>query len=142
MQVAEILKTKGGNVVVTSPETTVGDVARVLRDMKIGAVVVVGTCGRIAGIISERDIARGLALHGGALPAVRVADLMTRTVVTCTPDNSITDIMTTMTTHRFRHMPVVKDGTLIGVISIGDVVKYRLDELETEASALHEYIRA
>lgn len=142
MQVTEILKTKGGTVVTTSPETTIDNVARILRDMRIGAVIVIGVAGRIAGIISERDIARAVAIHGATLPAMRVADLMTSSVVTCSPENSINEIMTTMTAHRFRHMPVVKDGALVGVISIGDVVKYRLGELETEASVLHEYIRA
>ncbi|MSO54730.1 MAG: CBS domain-containing protein [Rhodospirillales bacterium] len=142
MQVTEILKTKGGTVVTTSPETTIDNVARILRDMRIGVVIVIGVAGRIAGIISERDIARAVAIHGATLPAMRVADLMTSSVVTCSPENSINEIMTTMTAHRFRHMPVVKDGALVGVISIGDVVKYRLGELETEASVLHEYIRA
>ena len=142
MQVAQILKTKGGKVVTTSPESTAGDVARMLSEMKIGAVIVLGAGGKIAGIISERDIARGLAAHGSALPTIRVAELMTRSVATCTPESAITDIMATMTEKRFRHMPVLKDGALIGVVSIGDVVKYRLDELETETTALHEYIRA
>lgn len=142
MQVAQILKTKGGKVATTSPETTVGDVARMLLDLKIGALIVLGAGGKIVGIISERDIARALAVHGGALPTVRVVELMTRSVVTCTPESAITEIMATMTAKRFRHMPVLENGALVGVVSIGDVVKYRLDELESETAALHDYIRA
>jgi CBS domain-containing protein len=94
----------------------------------------------VLGIISERDIARAVADRGAALGDMRVGDLMTREVVTCAPDDSIGEIMAIMTERRFRHLPVMQDGAMCGIISIGDVVKSRLEEVENEAAAMREYI--
>ena len=96
--------------------------------------------GGLCGIISERDLARGLADHGAKLLDMRVSQLMTADVVTCSPDDGIDQLMHTMTEGRFRHLPVIEDGRMIGIISIGDVVKHRLQELEAETNLLHDYI--
>lgn len=140
MKVQSILKSKGGNVVTAAPDTPIHDIANILKSKGIGAVVLVGSGDRVAGILSERDIVRGLAVHGAKLGDKRAADLMTREVITCTPEHSIDELMKIMTEGRFRHVPVLDRGRLVGVVSIGDVVKYRLDELEAEAGALKSYI--
>jgi CBS domain-containing protein len=140
MLIAQILAGKGSDVVSTRPEATAAEVARLLKDKHIGAVVVLDD-GRLCGIISERDLARGLAEHGAALLEMPVAALMTRGVVTCAPEDDLRTLMQRMTDGRFRHLPVVKDGELHGIISIGDVVKHRLQELETEAHMLQDYIQ-
>jgi CBS domain-containing protein len=97
---------------------------------------------RIVGIISERDIVRGLAKHGAAVAALSVSDLMTPEVLTCSPNDTIAEIMAVMTAQRFRHLPVVEDGRLAGIVSIGDVVKYRLDETKLEVDSLRDYVLA
>jgi CBS domain-containing protein len=140
MHVGQIIKAKGSGVVTTGPETTIAEVARILERENIGAVVVQGDGGRLAGIISERDIVRGLPKHGAQLLDMRVADLMTRSVVTCAPEDRVQDIMQQMTSRRFRHLPVVQDEKLLAIISIGDVVKNRLEELESETHMLRDYI--
>jgi CBS domain-containing protein len=133
------LAAKGGKVVSTRPDATIADVARLLRREKIGAVVVV-EAGALCGIISERDLARGLADHGAELLEMKVGQMMTRDVVTCTPEAGIDHLMQTMTEGRFRHLPVLEDGKMTGIISIGDVVKHRLEELEAETHQLQDYI--
>jgi CBS domain-containing protein len=139
MLVGQILAAKGSKVVTTRPDATIAEVARLLRRERIGAVVV--TEGRtLAGIISERDIARGLADHGAELLEMKVGQLMTREVVTCTPEDTVDHLRATMTEGRFRHLPVLRDGEMIGIVSIGDVVKHRLDELEAETHQLQDYI--
>ena len=140
MQVAHILKSKGARVITVPPETTIAVVARTLKDERIGAVVVTGEGGAVVGIISERDIVRALPEYGAGLLDKQVADLMTRHVVTCTPEHKVDDIRREMTGGRFRHIPVIADGALAGIISIGDVVKARLDELEVETGLLRHYI--
>ncbi len=140
MLIAQILAGKGSNVISTRPEATIAEVAGLLKQKRIGAVVVVDADGALCGIISERDLARGLADHGGGLLEMKVAQLMTRGVVTCAPEDDVTSLMKRMTDGRFRHLPVVKDGALSGIISIGDVVKHRLEELETETHMLQDYI--
>jgi CBS domain-containing protein len=139
MLVGQILATKGSKVVTTRPDATIADVAALLRREKIGAVVVMEG-GALSGIISERDLARGLADHGAELLEMKVAQLMTREVVTCAPEDHLDHLMQSMTTGRFRHLPVLRDGEMIGIISIGDVVKHRVDELEAETHQLHDYI--
>jgi CBS domain-containing protein len=139
MLVGQILAVKGSRVVTTRPNATIADVAALLRRERIGAVVVVEG-GALCGIISERDLARGLADHGAELLEMKVAQLMTREVVTCTPEDSVDHLRQTMTERRFRHLPVLRDGEMIGIVSIGDVVKHRLDELEAETHQLHDYI--
>ncbi len=140
IRISQILKDKGNRVVTIEPDATIAEVVDVLQRERIGAIVVMQEKEELVGIISERDVAHGLAEHGAELLAKRVADLMTREVVTCTPESSVQEIMKQMTVRRFRHLPVVKDGALVGVISIGDVVKNRLEELETETTMLQEYI--
>jgi CBS domain-containing protein len=140
MLIAQILAGKGSDVVSTRPEATIAEVAGLLKEKRIGAVVVTEADGRLCGIISERDLARGLANHGSRLLEMKVGELMTPDVVTCSPEDGIETLMQTMTDGRFRHLPVVKDGELTGIISIGDVVKHRLKELEAETHMLQDYI--
>jgi CBS domain-containing protein len=140
MLIAQILAGKGGEVVSTRADATIAEVASLLKARRIGAVVVTDAAGDLRGIISERDLARGLADHGAKLLDMRVSQLMTVDVVTCSPDDGIGQLMHTMTERRFRHLPVIEDGKLIGIISIGDVVKHRLQELEAETHLLHDYI--
>jgi len=139
MLVGQILSAKGARVVSTHPDATIADVAKLLRREKIGAVVVMEG-GALCGIISERDLARGLADHGNELLEMKVAQLMTREVVTCKPEDGLEHLMQLMTEGRFRHLPVLRDGEMIGIISIGDVVKHRLQELEAETHQLQDYI--
>lgn len=139
MFVGQILGAKGSRVVSTTAEATIADVARLLRRERIGAVVVTET-GRLCGIISERDLARGLADYGSELLEMKVGQLMTREVVTCAPEDSVDQLRQTMTEGRFRHLPVLRDGEMIGIISIGDVVKHRVEELEMETHQLQDYI--
>jgi CBS domain-containing protein len=138
MKVASILKAKGASVATTPPDATVSAVVWDLRLKGIGALVVSEDGTTVLGLISERDIVHALAEHGARLLGLRVSQLMTRSVVTCTPEDSITTVMALMTRHRVRHIPVVEDGKLRGIVSIGDVVKHRLDELEMEANIIRE----
>jgi len=138
MKVASILKVKGSTVATTPPRTSIVTAARLLRDQHIGAVVVSEDGATVLGIITERDIVHGLADRGSALLELPVSLLMTREPVTCTPDDDITTLAIRMTRLRVRHLPVVVGGRLGGIVSIGDVVKHRLDELETEANVLRE----
>jgi CBS domain-containing protein len=140
MLIEQILASKGRDVVTTRPDATIAEVAKVLKAKRIGAVVVTDAEGALCGIISERDLARGLADHGAKLLEMRVSQLMTAEVVTCSPADSLDRLRQQMTKGRFRHLPVVEDGRMIGIISIGDVVKHRLDELETETHMLQGYI--
>jgi CBS domain-containing protein len=140
MLIAQILAGKGREVVSTRPEATITEVARLLKAKRIGAVVVTDEQGELCGIISERDLARGLADHGADLLQKRVGELMTTTVTTCAPEDGVDKLMQKMTEGRFRHLPVVEGGRLIGIISIGDVVKHRLQELEAETHLLQDYI--
>jgi CBS domain-containing protein len=143
--IEHILHTKGTEVATVTPDLRVGDAVALLRDRNVGALVVTAVDDetRVAGIISERDIVRAL---GGdetsAADVVRapVSSFMTETVATCTPGDSVDDVMRLMTDRRVRHIPVVDDDRLAGIVSIGDVVKSRIDELETETSTLHEYL--
>jgi CBS domain-containing protein len=139
MTVAAILKAKGSHVETTSPGTTVNSVAWEFKVKNIGALVVVsGDGATILGMISERDLVRVICEHGARLSALPVSKVMTTPVLTCTPEDRVTAVMVRMTRHRVRHLPVVDGGRLAGIISIGDVVKSRLDELELEANVLRE----
>lgn len=138
MKVASILKSKGSSVVTTPPETTIFTVAWELKLKSIGALVVSGDGTTVLGLISERDIVRGLTEHGPKLLGLPVSQLMTSPAITCIPEDSITTVMARMTRSRIRHVPVVDGGGLCGIVSIGDVVKHRLDELELEANILRE----
>jgi CBS domain-containing protein len=142
MFVSDILAEKGGLVYTVTPGTTVGDIARQLSTRRIGSVLVVDRLDQVAGIVSERDLVHAIATHGTPALALEAAHIMTRNVITCDPDDSIDQVMQIMTTGRFRHLPVVQRGELIGLISIGDVVKARLAETEHEKEALRAYIVA
>ena len=139
MTVRHILAQKGGDVVTIPPHRTLGEAARLLAERRIGAVVVAGATGEVVGILSERDIVRAVAKGPEALDAAASAH-MTAKVVTCSPDTPVTDLMEEMTQGRFRHLPVVVGGRLEGIVSIGDVVKHRLAEIERETEAMREYI--
>jgi CBS domain-containing protein len=140
MNVNAILRTKGTKVVTARPQWTVSVLAEELRKEGIGALVVSEDDAAILGIVSERDIVRGLADYGAAVLERKVSDIMHREVVTITGEDDIEDVMGKMTRHRIRHLPVVDGGRLCGIISIGDVVKHRLEELESETMAMRHYI--
>lgn len=142
MFVSDILAEKGGLVYTVTPGTTVGDIARQLSTRRIGSVLVIDRLDQVAGIVSERDIVNAIATHGTPALALEAAHVMTRNVITCDRDDSIDQVMQVMTTGRFRHLPVVQRGELIGLVSIGDVVKARLAETEHEKEALRAYIVA
>jgi CBS domain-containing protein len=139
-KVSEVLRNKGFDVATVRPEETVAEVVSVLTRRRIGAAPVIDERGRLAGIISERDVMHGIATHGNRVLALSARDLMTREVQTCAPDDEIVELMETMTNQRIRHLPVVQDGSLIGIVSIGDVVKQRLAEAHFELEELHRYI--
>jgi len=138
MSVASILKVKGSHVETVPPNTTLYTVVWTLRAKHIGAIVVSEDGSTVLGLVSERDIIRGLAEQGAKLLTLSVSEVMTFPVIPCTLGESITSVMTRMTSHRTRHLPVVEGGKLCGIVSIGDVVKYRLDELQLEANVLRE----
>jgi CBS domain-containing protein len=141
MTVKAILSAKGGKVVTVDPNTNVAAVAQLLAEHRIGAVVVTGADNRVIGIVSERDIVRALAGRGTSALELPLTEIMTRKVATCSPSDTISSIMEQMTAGKFRHLPVIEQGRLTGIVSIGDVVKQRLQEMEREQSALREYIQ-
>ena len=140
MLVETILATKGSEVTAADANETVSQAVTRMEGNGIGALLITDRAGRPIGILSERDIARGVNRYGARLPDTPIASLMTRDLVTCKPDDSAADIMAIMTDRRIRHVPVLRDGALAGIISIGDVVKVRLGEIEREASDLRAYI--
>jgi CBS domain-containing protein len=141
MTIKSILSSKGGDVFGVEPTATLETAARTLAEHRIGALVVLGPDRRVIGILSERDIVRALAEQGADVLGKPLAQIMTRKVATCGPTETIGTIMERMTTGRFRHVPVVEQDQLVGIISIGDVVKHRLQEMEREAAALRDYIQ-
>jgi CBS domain-containing protein len=142
VQISQLLRHKGREVATINGSETVRAALGVLADKGIGAIVVSSDGRTIDGIISERDVARGLHTHGAGLLAEPVSSVMTAQVHTCAPHMSVHDLARTMTDHRVRHVPVVEDGDLVGIVSIGDVVKARLDELEEERKQLVDYIQS
>jgi CBS domain-containing protein len=140
MQVSVLLQTKGTDVVTVRSDATIADVAITLAERRIGAVVVTDDDRTIAGVLSERDIVRALAQPGGGVLDRTAASLMTAEVVTCEPDTTVEELMATMTDRRIRHVPVLVDGSLAGLVSIGDVVKHHIATLEQEKQAMHDYI--
>jgi CBS domain-containing protein len=143
MLVRAILQQKGADVVTASDDETVEAAARRLATRRIGALVVTAegaAGGDVRGILSERDIVRGLAERGPAVLTAPVSSLMTTDVRTCGLDDGLEDLMATMTEHRIRHLPVLDGPALVGIVSIGDVVKHRVGELQVEARTLHDYI--
>jgi CBS domain-containing protein len=141
MIVKTILSAKGGDVISIEPTATLETAVRTLTDHRIGALLVLGTDRRVVGILSERDIVRVLAERGAAVLSQPLSQVMTRKVVTCNSSETIGVIMERMTAGKFRHVPVVEQDQVIGIISIGDVVKYRLQEMEHESAALRDYIQ-
>jgi CBS domain-containing protein len=142
MFVSDILVQKGARVFTVAPEASLADAVDMLAIRRIGSVLVVDAGGNIAGIISERDVVRAVSNQGAAAMSLRVAEAMTTEVVVCDPDDSIDQVMAVMTSGRFRHLPVVRHGELYGLVSIGDVVKARLEDARHEAEALKAYIVA
>jgi CBS domain-containing protein len=140
MTIRAIIAFKGRDCVTVAPDATLADAAKLLAKHRIGALVITGPERRVVGILSERDIVSRLAALGEAALIQPVSSAMTREVVTCTEDDTIPDLMQRMTAGRFRHVPVVERGQLAGIVSLGDVVKHRLAELEREHDALREYI--
>jgi CBS domain-containing protein len=140
MQIDRILRTKGNAVATVSPTASVGEAARDLAQHGVGALVVSSDGESIDGILSERDVTRAVGTHGAGALDQRVDELMTREVTTCSRHDTVDHLAEIMTARRVRHLPVVHDGRLVGIVSIGDVVKHRLDELQHETETLHEYI--
>ncbi len=140
MNVASILTHKGRDCATIAQDQPVKEAVRLLAEKKIGALVVVDGAGDIAGIVSERDIVANLADGSAELLAAPVSRIMTRDVFTCSPSDSTEQLMSQMTNSRIRHLPVKENGKLAGIISIGDVVKWRIAEVESRAEALREYI--
>ncbi|MDF1668616.1 MAG: CBS domain-containing protein [Roseovarius sp.] len=141
MLVQQILRAKGGDGVITVvPDTLVSDAAQILAERRIGGVVVSSDGEKPVGILSERDIVRSLAMRGATCMDDKVSDLMTRNPVCCNRQDTSDAVLSRMTDGRFRHMPVVDDGKLVGIVTIGDVVKARLQELSMEKSALEGMI--
>lgn len=142
MQVRHILHEKGRDVVTISSEATLSEAARLMARRRIGAVIVRGEDGRIAGILSERDLVRAIAEESVSALCKAVSSRMTREVTTCAEFDTIEDVMEMMTRGRFRHVPVIDEGRLVGIVSIGDVVKTRIAETIREAEDLRGYIAA
>ncbi len=141
MNVKTILAAKGDDLVSIEPTADLAAAAQLLAARRIGAVVIRGAGGRLAGILSERDIVRAISEYGAAALTQSVGQVMTRNVATCTEDDTIANIMERMTAGKFRHMPVMKNGRMVGLVSIGDVVKQRVEEIEGESEAMRDYIR-
>jgi len=142
MNVKTILAAKGGDIVCIEPTADLSAAAKLMRARRIGSLVIRGAGGRLSGILSERDIVRAIAEHGAAALTFPVAQVMTRNVMTCSENDTVADIMEQMTAGKFRHIPVVNEGRLVGLVSIGDVVKQRVEEYERESEAMREYIRS
>lgn len=140
MTVSHILGGKGRKVITLPPSTSIHDAAKFLAENRIGAIIITGANGAIEGIVSERDIVRSVAGAGNVNLGKPVSDIMTRTVKTCSESDSEEDLMKLMTDNRIRHLPVVDNGKLVGVVSIGDVVKYRMEAIESETREMKAYI--
>ncbi|MEZ0053556.1 CBS domain-containing protein [Mycobacterium sp. MAA66] len=139
MRIEDVLRNKGAAVATIAPETPVSQLLAGLAAMNIGAMVVVGPDG-LVGIVSERDVVRKLHERGGSLLGQPVSEIMTTVVATCTPQDTVDHLAALMTENRVRHVPVLDDGRLAGIVSIGDVVKSRMAQLEIEQQQLQAYI--
>ncbi|PRY95528.1 CBS domain protein [Hasllibacter halocynthiae] len=140
MTVKRVLKGKAGGIVTVPPGTTLLDAVKRLAEHRIGTVVVTPDGGRVAGILSERDVAREVARRGASALEMPVEEAMTTEVETCTAEDTARGVLERMTEGRFRHMPVLEDGALAGLISLGDIVKYRLEEVRDERNALRDFV--
>jgi CBS domain-containing protein len=139
MKVSDILQIKGADVKMVRPDMSARELAVRLHAEQIGAMIVSSDGWSIDGIVSERDLAYGLAAYGSELPTLPLSKLMAKTVIECSPDDSINHVTKLMTQRRVRHLPVKEGGQLVGIISIGDVLEHRLDELELEANVMRDY---
>ena len=145
MTIAAILRDKGGEVISIAGDMTVGEAVTLLAGKRIGALPVVdgpAGDGGVAGIFSERDVIRALQAHGNGAMDRRVAEVMSAPAITVTPEQSVIGALSLMTQRRFRHLPVEADGKLVGFVSIGDLVKYRIDRIEADAAAMRDYIQS
>lgn len=140
MTVSTILGEKGREAVTIEPGASLADAAKLLAEKRIGAVLILGADRRLVGIISERDIVQALAARGAAALDEQVSQSMTRRVETCNESETVGSIMERMTNGKFRHVPVVEQGRVVGIVSIGDVVKHRLQDMERESAAMRDYI--
>ena len=140
MTIAQILKQKGFNVTSIEPTATIAELAQLLHEKRIGAVLVIDSAGQLVGIVSERDIVRCLSQHGAAVLKMTAAQLMTSDLQTTTTRMTVDEALGMMTDGRFRHIPVVEDGKLIGLVSIGDVVKAKISEQEHDVDSLRAYV--
>jgi CBS domain-containing protein len=140
MAVSEILSDKGNAVITASPDDTIGGVAKTLAERKIGAIVVTENDGMTCGIISERDVVRQVAKNGASALDQPISSCMTAKVISCAPDDTIDSLMEKMTAGKFRHLPVIDGKKLVGIISIGDVVKRKIEQAERDAADLKQYI--
>lgn len=139
MRIADVLRNKGNDVATIPPEVSVGHLIAELATHNVGALPVVED-GALVGIVSERDVVRRLTAGGADLLSGPVRDIMSTSVTTCSPGEAVVDLARVMTAGRFRHLPVLEDGALVGIVSIGDLVKARIDQLETEREQLQSYI--
>jgi CBS domain-containing protein len=139
MKVSDILQIKGADVKMVRPDMSARELAVRLHAEQIGAMIVSSDGWSIDGIVSERDLAYGLAAYGSELPTLPLSKLMAKTVIECSPDDSINHVTKLMTQRRVRHLPLKEGGQLVGIISIGDVLEHRLDELELEANVMRDY---
>lgn len=140
MTVSTILAGKGGNVITATPSTTLEQLSQTLAEHKIGAIVILESDGSVCGIASERDVVRQIAKVGAKALEAPVSICMTKKVISCTPDSTIDEVMGIMSTNKFRHLPVITNGKLDGIVSIGDVVKKKIEQAEREAEELKQYI--
>ncbi len=140
MSIANILGSKGAEIIRVLPEASIVEIIKILGERRIGAVLVMDGVGKLLGILSERDIISALARHGTAALEQAAASLMTQALWTISPEGSTADAMRIMTDHRVRHLPVIEDGVLVGLVSIGDIVKARLDQQANEVESLRAYV--
>ncbi len=141
MIVSAILKHKGADVETTHPEVSIAEAARRLTEKGIGSLVVCEPQGKVVGILSERDIIKGISTHGQAVVGLPIKSIMTDGTITCAPDDQVKQIMSVMTRQRVRHIPVLVDRKLVGIVSIGDLVKSRLGQTELEVNVLRDHAR-
>ena len=140
MYVRDVLEIKGKPVVAIRPTDTINALCKLLREKRIGAIIVSSDGGTIEGVISERDVAYGLAVHGAALDQMLVSTLMTKTVITCKPDERVATVASTMLSRNIRHIPVEKDGRAVGMVSIRDVLNMRVVDLQQTAAQLRSFV--
>ena len=140
MKLSEVLRSKGSEVYLLKAENSIAEAATTLTEKKIGALLVENSEGEIVGILSERDIVGGMGPHGADLHDVRISELMTTNLIKCTPETTVLEAMGMMTDRRIRHLPVFDGDKMTGVISVGDLVKCRIAEVQAETDALRQYI--